>query len=221
MQIPARRCQAEAGANARPAAAATRTRLPLRALAVLAAVLLSGYAFGPSDAISGDSAVGQDDALEGAASADWLQFSDPTLGLSLSYPPDWTVDGLVVATQFSAGARCRSVRIVDFEPPPDSGAAAPLEHSYVQVCARPLAEGVSLDAYMQQTYGESLARRFAKTDLNGTRAYRSRGQGTSLVIYAQSGAGLVQIVTGVTAAPEHQASRRAQVERILGGLTLS
>jgi hypothetical protein len=74
---------------------------------------------------------------------------------------------------------------------------------------------------MQQTYGESLARRFAQTDLNGTPAYRSRGQGTSLVIYARSGTGLVQVVTGVTAAPEHEALRRAQVERILGGLTLS
>ena len=176
---------------------------------------------GPNDAVSGDSAVGQDDAPDAAASADWLQFSDPALGLSLSYPPDWTIGGLVVATQFSAGARCRSVRVVDFEPPPDSGAAAPLEHSYVQVCARPLAEGVSLDAYMQQTYGEALARQFAQTDLNGTRAYRSRGQGTSSVIYARSGAGLVQIVTGVTAAPEHDAVRRAQVEGILGGLTLS
>lgn len=213
------RCQAEAGANARPAAACTRRSR--RALALLAAVLLSGYLPGPNDAISGDSAVGQDDAPTAAASADWLQFSDPALGLSLSHPPDWTVGGLVVATQFSAGARCRSVRIVDFDPPPDSGAAAPLEHSFVQVCGRPLAAGVSLDAYMQQTYGEALARQFAQTDLNGTRAYRSRGQGTSSVIYARSGAGLVQIVTGVTAAPEHDAVRRAQVEGILGGLTLS
>ena len=176
---------------------------------------------GPNDAISADFTVGQDNAREGAASADWVQLSDPTLGLSLSYPPDWTADGPVVATQFSAGAQCRSVRIVDFEPPADSGAAAPLEHSFVQVCGRPVATGVSLDAYMQETYGESLARRFAQTDLNGTPAYRSRGQGTSLVIYARSGTGLVQVVAGVTAAPEHEALRRAQVERILGGLTLS
>jgi hypothetical protein len=184
-------------------------------------MLMPGCTTGHTRAVSGEHAVAGEDSGVEAASADWLQLSDPSLGLSLSYPPGWAVGGIVVATQFSEGAQCRSVRIVDFEAPADSGAAAPLEHSYVQVCGRPVAAGVSLDAYMQETYGESLAQRFVQMDLNGTRAYRSRGQGTSFVIYARSRAGLVQIVTGVTAAPEHEASRRSQVERILGGLTLS
>lgn len=188
---------------------------------MLAVVLMPGCTTGHTDTISGEPAVAGGDGRTGAASTDWRQLSDPTLGLSLAYPPDWTVDGVVVATQFSAGARCRSVRIVDFEPPADSGAAAPLEHSFVQVCGRPVAAGVSLDAYMRETYGESLAQRFVQMDLNGTRAYRSRGHDATRMIFARSTAGLVQIVAGVSSAPELEAVRRAQVERILGGLTLS
>lgn len=221
MRVPARRCQAETGADAHPVVAAVRRWPSLLGPAVLAAALLPGCTTGHTDTMPGELAVAGGDGRVAAAASDWLQLSDPALGLSLSYPPDWTANGPVVATQFSAGARCRSVRIVDFEPPAASGAAAALEHAYVQVCGRAIPDGVSLDAYMQQTYGESLARQFAQMDLNGTRAYRSRGQGASRMIYARSATGLVQIVAGVSAAAENAAERRAQVERILGGLTLS
>ena len=115
--------------------------------------------------------------LTATAPAQWKHLEDPAVGVSLYYPPDWSVDGQAVATQFAAGARCRSVRIIDFEAPPDSGAMAPMEHSFVQVCAKPLEQNDSLDQYMRRAYRESIKQIFVITDLNGIRAYRTKGQG--------------------------------------------
>jgi hypothetical protein len=156
-----------------------------------------------------------------AEAAQWKRLSDATIGFSLLYPGEWSVDGQVIATEFSSGAVCCSVRMIDFEPPPDSGAAAPVEQSYVQVCAKPLELNDSLDQYMRRVYGESLDQIFVITDLNGTRAYQAKSQGRAQTIFAENQSGLVQIVTFVTAAPEQLPERQAQVETILGSVTLN
>lgn len=153
-----------------------------------------------------------------ATPADWIFLEDPAVGVALFYPPEWSVEGPVAATQFAATARCRSVRMVDFEPPADSGAAASVDQSYVQICVTPLSDGDSLESYMRRTYGESLARRFAKTDLNGACAYEDRGHTFSRTIFTRAGDRLIQIVTAVATVPERMADRKAQIERILGGL---
>jgi len=156
-----------------------------------------------------------------AVPAQWKLLQEPTVGFSLYYPPDWSVAGQVAATQFAVGANCRSVRITDFEPPPDSGAAAPVEQSYVQVCAKPLELNDSLDQYMRRVYGESLDQTFVITDLNGTRAYQVKCQECAQTIFAENQSGLVQIVTFVTASPEKLPERQAQVKTILGSVTLN
>jgi len=48
-----------------------------------------------------------------SAPVDWKHLEEPTVGFSLSYAPDWFVDGQVIATQFALHARCSSVRIID------------------------------------------------------------------------------------------------------------
>jgi len=155
-----------------------------------------------------------------SAHAQWKHLEDPTVGFSLDYPPDWSVDGQAIATQFAVGARCRSVRIVDFEPPADSGAAAPMEQSFVQVCAKPLDQNDSLDQYMHRIYGDSLEQAFVITDLNGTRSYQEKGKGRSRTIFTQNRIGLIQIVTAVATSPDKFSERQAQVERILESLAL-
>jgi hypothetical protein len=154
-----------------------------------------------------------------AASAQWKHLEDPAVGFSFYYPPDWSVEEQTVATQFAEGARCRSVRLIDFEPPPDSGAAAPMEQSFVQVCAQALEKNDSLDQYMQRVYGESLKQIFVIADLNGTRTYQANGRGQTKTIFAQTRSGLIQVVASVATSPEKFPERQAQVERILESLT--
>jgi hypothetical protein len=145
---------------------------------------------------------------------------DASVGFSLYYPPDWTVDGQVVSTQFTTNAKCRSVRFFDFEPPPDSGAAAPVQQSFVQVCAKPLDEDDSLNRYMDRVYGESLQQSFVVTDLNGTRSYQTKEQAPSITIFAQPRTDLIQIVASVATSHEKYCERRKQVEKILRSLTM-
>lgn len=150
----------------------------------------------------------------------WKQLDDPTIGFVLHYPGEWSVTGQVVATQFAQGASCRSVQFIDFEPPPDSGATARMEQSYVQICAKPLDLKDSLDQYMQRVYGESLNQKFVIADLNGSRTYQAKVQGHAQTIFAETRSSLVQILTFVTAVPEKFPERQAQVEMILGSLKL-
>jgi len=154
------------------------------------------------------------------ATAQWMHLEDPAVGFSLYYPGDWSVSGQVAATQFALGARCRSVRIIDFEPPPYSGAAAHVEQAYVQVCVKPLEPNDSLDQYMRRVYGELLNQTFVITDLNGTRTYQAKAQGYAKTIFAETRNGLIQIVATVATSPEKVSERQAQVEKILGSLTL-
>lgn len=220
MRFPAWRCQTEAGMDARPVASAVCRCPSILALAIFTAALLPAWSIVPIDATAADLALpGTDDRLD-ATHADWLALTDPTLGLTLLYPPDWTVDGVVVATQFSAAARCRSVRVVDFEPPADSGAAAPMQQSLVQVCAQPKEQVGSLDQYMRRVYGESFDRTFALVELQGSRAYEAKGTGSLRTIFAETHNDLVQIVAAIATSPEKFSERQTQVQKILRSLQL-
>src|SRR5262249_34120278 len=78
---------------------------------------------------------------------EWKRLEDRQVGYALLYPSDWSVEGQVAATEFAIGSRCRSVRVVDFEPAPGSGPAAQVRHSFVQVCAKPIEGGESLEDF--------------------------------------------------------------------------
>ena len=150
----------------------------------------------------------------------WQKLEDATVGFSLIHPPDWAVEGRVISTQFADGARCRSVRFIDFEPPADSGAAAPMQQSFVQVCAMSKAHVGSLDHYMRRAYGDSFDRRFTLFDLNGSPAYQAKGAGGSRTLFAETHNDLIQIVAAIATSPEKFSERQAQVQQILGSLQL-
>ena len=156
----------------------------------------------------------------GTIPAGWEKLEDTTVGFSLFHPPDWSVAGQVAPTQFADGARCRSVRFVDFEPPADSGAAAPMQQTFVQVCAMPKAHVGSLDHYMRRVYGESFDRTFTPVDLNGSPAYQAKGTGNSRTIFAETDNDLIQIVAAIATSSERLAQRQIQVQQILGSLQL-
>lgn len=159
-------------------------------------------------------------ACDCSAGSLWQHLSDPSIGFSLCYPADWSVSGQVIATQFAVGARCRSVRVIDFAPPTDSGAAAAMKQSLVQVCAKPLDADDSLDQYMRRVYGDGLQDTFAITDLDGTRGYQSMARGQTRTIFAQFRSSLIQIVATVAASPQKTPERQAQVEKILESFAL-
>ncbi len=143
------------------------------------------------------------------------------VGYSLGYPADWQVTRQTVATEFARGAECRSVEVVDFEPPPDAGPAAMVLRSFVQVCAKPIAPGSSLDDFMRLTYGDALADLFQATEVAGLPAYRAGGeeQGT---IFVQTDRHRMEVVSAVVAPdPDLHAQRLAQVRRILGSLSFT
>ena len=152
--------------------------------------------------------------------AHWQKLEDATVGFSLIHPSDWEVEGRVVSTQFADGARCRSVRFIDFKPPADSGAAAPMQQSFVQVCAMPKEQVGSLGQYMRRMYGDSFERTFTLVQMNGTPAYQAKGTGSSRTIFAETRNDLVQIVAAIATSPGKFAERQAQVEQILGSLQL-
>jgi len=152
--------------------------------------------------------------------AGWEKLEDATVGFSLFHPPDWIVAGQVVSTQFADGAVCRSVRFVDFEPPADSGAAAPMQQSFVQVCAKPKVQAGSLDQYLRRVYGDSFDRTFALVQLDGTRAFQAKDTGSSWTVFAESRSDLVQIIAAVATSPGKFSARQLQVRQILGSLQL-
>lgn len=153
-------------------------------------------------------------------SSRWQRLTDPLIGFSICYPAEWSDGGQVIATQFAAGAQCRSVRVIDFAPPPDSGATAVTEQSLVQVCAKPLEPEDSLHQYMRRTYGEALQNTFAITDLDGVPGYQSTGRGQTRTIFTQYRNSLIQIVATVAASPDKAPERQAQVEQILESFAL-
>jgi hypothetical protein len=141
------------------------------------------------------------------------------VGYSLLYPGDWQVKGNVVATEFATAAACESVVIVDFQPPPGSGPAAFILHSFVQICAKPLADNLMLEEFMRQTYGHTFFTIFQRTNLAGLAGYQIERHGLNTTIFLQTNRHRIQIVTAVIASPEKQAQRVTEVQEILHSLS--
>ncbi|HET7720117.1 MAG TPA: hypothetical protein VFK43_09140 [Acidimicrobiales bacterium] len=135
---------------------------------------------------------------------------------TVEYPTGWGPGGQLQATAFANGATCGSAVIVDRAPPDGSGPGARVEQSYVQVCWRPL-DGQTLSAFMAATYGSVGG--FQTTTLAGRPAYVSRA-GTSSTSFVDTSTRRYQVVTSVTATAALEATRLAEVDRILRSLTL-
>ncbi len=131
------------------------------------------------------------------------------------YPSDWQLKGQVVATSFATDAECQSVEVVDFQPPEGSGPAAVVLHSFVQICARRLSDGLTLDDFMRQTYGDALAEQFQITELGGVAAYQTVGDDADTTIFLQASDYRVQLAASVVAEPAKRPERLSQVRRIL------
>jgi hypothetical protein len=141
------------------------------------------------------------------------------VGYSLLYPGDWQFKGNVVATEFATAAACESVVIVDFQPPPGSGPAVFILHSFVQICAKPLADNLMLEEFMRQTYGHTFFTSFRRTNLAGLAGYQIERDGLNTTIFLQTNRHRIQIVTAVVASPEKQAQRVTEVQEILHSLS--
>jgi hypothetical protein len=110
--------------------------------------------------------------------------------------------------------------VIDFEPPPRSGAAAQVQHSFVQVCAKPIEGSESLEDFMRQTYGALLARTFETAHVNGLSVYQTREEGPTKTIFTEIKVHLIQIFSSVVADPEKYPTRQAQVEKILASFSV-
>jgi hypothetical protein len=143
------------------------------------------------------------------------RLENPKVGYALPYPSDWQVKGKVITTEFANGAQCESVEVVDAEPPPESGPAAFILHSFVQACSKLLTDGSTLDDFMRETYGDAFAARFQTTEVGGLRAYRTTTKGLDTTIFLQTNNYRIQIVASVKASPEKQSERISQVQEIL------
>jgi hypothetical protein len=144
-----------------------------------------------------------------------------SVGFRLTYPLGWKVVRQVVATEFAAGAVCKSVRIVDFEPPPDSGPGAQVLQSFVQLCWKRVSGGESLTEFVEKTYGDRASRLLERIELGRLSAYRTKGNRLNTTIFLQTDAHRLQIVAVVVAEPAKVSLRRAQVQRILESFSLT
>jgi hypothetical protein len=171
------------------------------------------------------------DAEEGAVRKDWLaarsqtlgkwkRLEDRQVGYTLLYPGDWSAEGQVAATEFAIGGRCRSVRVVDYEPPPASGPGAQVRQSFLQVCAKPIRRGESLEEFMRQTYGGSLAKRFEMADFNGLAAYQTRAGEHTRTIFSEIKDYRIQIYVSIIADLKKYGTRQSQIERILASFSV-
>jgi hypothetical protein len=167
---------------------------------------------------------------EAAVASDWLaawsqmpgermRLEDRQVGYTLLYPRDWSVEGQVAATEFAIRSRCQSVRVVDFEPPPGSGPGAQVRHSFVQVCAKPIESGESLQDFMRRTYGALFARAFEMADFNGLSAYQTREEKPTKMIFTEIKDHRIQIYSSIVADLEKYPTRKAQVENILASFS--
>jgi hypothetical protein len=151
---------------------------------------------------------------------EWKRLEDRKVGYTLLYPRDWSVEGQVAATEFAIGSRCQSVRVVDFEPPPGSGPGAQVRHSFLQVCAKPIEGGESLQDFMRQTYGVLLARTFQMAKFNGLSVYQTREEKPTKMIITEIKNHRIQIYLSVVADLEKYPTRKAQVENILASFSV-
>ena len=140
------------------------------------------------------------------------------VGYTLEYPAEWQIRGQVLATEFAEGASCESVQIVDFQPPEGSLAAA--LHSFVQICARPLQNSLTLDEFMGQTYGQALSSAFEVVEFAGAHAYRTVKEGANATIFLQTKGHRIQAVSAVSADKDMEILRSAQVTAVLDSINL-
>jgi hypothetical protein len=137
------------------------------------------------------------------------------VGYSLSYPRGWNVAAQVVATQFAAGAKCQSVRVVDMPAKTPAG----VSQSFVQICWRSDG-GTSLSAFMRATYGPKLSKLFARTLFGGVPAYRTRGGNRNRTFFLQANGYRLQVVATVNTTPTRRTRRLKQVNRMLASFTI-
>jgi hypothetical protein len=168
---------------------------------------------------SGSSSGSSTTTSGGAARSAALRLEDRVVGYSLLYPSGWKIKKRVMATEFAAGARCMSVEVIDSEPPAESGGAASILHSFVQVCAKRVAASSTLDEFMRQTYGASYTDAFASKDFGGVSAYWTRKRDSNL-IFLQTRAYRIQVATAVVADVEKRPRRLTQVQQILNSFAV-
>lgn len=154
----------------------------------------------------------------GAESQAVATLDNPTVGYTLRYPADWRVAGPVLATAFARDATCRSVQIVDFQPPADAGTAGFVHHAFVQLCAKPATEGESLAGFLQAVYGAPLEARFEPVEVGGLAARRLREPREPALIFVRTERHTIEIVAAVATDETHAALRRAQVDDIVASL---
>lgn len=142
--------------------------------------------------------------------------ADSVEGFAVDYPPGWGPAGRLLATAFANGATCGSAAIVDRALPNDAGPGASIEQSLVQVCWR-ARDGTTLQEFMAATYGS--AGGFEATTLAGRPAVVSRA-GTSSTFFVDTSTRRYQLATAVAASGELEPKRLAEVEHILGSLSL-
>ena len=145
---------------------------------------------------------------------------NPRMGYSLRYPQDWQIRGQVTATDFARSAQCESVEVVDFQPPAESGPSAAILHSFVQICAKPLADDTTLEDFLRQTYGEAFAAHFQSTDFHSIQAYQAFNEIGSTLIFFQTKAYRIQIVSTVVADAAKRSRRHAEVEAMLDSFSI-
>jgi hypothetical protein len=144
---------------------------------------------------------------------------DAEVGYSMSYPRPWKVAGALVATEFAADADCRSVEIVDREPPPEAGPGAQVLHTLVQVCAHRLTDSASLEEFLRRTYDEEILARFRRTTVGSGRGFTT-GTAVNSTTFLQTDTHRLQVVTAVVADPAERQQRIAEVEAVLQTLSL-
>lgn len=157
--------------------------------------------------------------LPTATSGSINRLENSAIGFSLLYPADWHVGGPILATEFAKGAQCESVEVVDGRAPPDSASGSSLSHSFVQICAKSLTDGLPLDQFLSRTYGETDSAQFQRIELSGVTAYQSTNANRDRVIFAQTHAYRLQIAAAVVASPDNWDQRRLQVEKILASFS--
>jgi hypothetical protein len=158
----------------------------------------------------------------GVASTDATppRLGDSVVGWSVTVPAGWRTGRRVVSTAFAGGARCRSVFALDRVDGEGIGPGPGVSRSFVQVCARPLADGRTLAAYLAATYGDSFSSQFERTRLGGHTAYRAR-RSTPGLVWLQTDRHRIQLASAVTNDPVRRGGRRAEVDRILRSFRLA
>ena len=150
--------------------------------------------------------------------SDLQTLENRTVGYTLRYPADWHLTGPVAATEFTRGAACQSVEVIDFQPPADAGGAGFIRHAFVQLCARPIPDGLALEEFLRQIYGAPAEIRLELITVGGRPGYRVHDSDRPSVLFVQTDTHRIEIVTAVATDPGRAELRRAQVDRIVDSL---